>query len=304
MRLLYAPTEAFVRDETSRLAADVLAGSNVTLTVDNNDHFANTDYLVIGYEGSELAEMVQVNQVVVAGQSVQVAALKFNHRQGEPITKFLFNKRRFYGATSASGSFTELTSEGSPVDIQVDDPQGTKIEYTGTLYTYFKSTYLNSTTSVETDPSDSEAVLGDQSLRYASLWGIRKHAGLAGNPLYSDARLEDKRKQAESEINSVLLMRYILPLTEVPAILTQICELLAAGYIDYEEFGKDGEGVKWLGTARALLKSVGDGTQRLVGADGKELAVNEQVSVLSGYPNSSNDVGESGGPMFGTEQVF
>jgi phage gp36-like protein len=285
----YAPTEDFIKIERGVLDADATAGSNVSLTLISNQGFTNLDYVCIGYEGNELAELEQVNQAVTAGTSIRVATLKFNHKKGEPITIYRYNKRKFYGAVSAGGSYVELTSEGSPKDIQVDDPMGTLIEYAGTTYNYFKSIYYNSQTTEATDINDSDEVAGDESLRYATIYGIKKHAGLAGNPYYSDGRIEDKRKNAENEINSMIMNRYTLPLTEVPPILNQICELLAAGYIDFEEFGKDGEGVKWLGEARALLKSIQKGTQRLIGADSLELATNTKVGVLSGYPDASAD---------------
>jgi len=286
-KIFYAPTEDFIKLEVGQLNADASAGSSVTLTLINNDGFSNNDFVVVGFEGNELAELCQVNQSVSAGTTIRVATLKFNHKKGEPVTCYRYNQRKFYGATSESGSYTELTSEGSPKTIQVDDPMGTFIEYTGSTYTYFKSTYYNSTTTDETSQSDALATLGDESLRYTTIYDIRKAAGLAGNPLYSDARIETKRKQAENEINSVLYARYVLPLTEIPALIGQICELLAAGYIDFEEFGKEGEGVKWLGEARALLKALANGTQRLIGADGTELATNTNTGVLSGYPDSA-----------------
>src|SRR4051794_29187124 len=115
MRSLLAPTEPFIKVETSKLAADATAGSNVTLTLENNDGFANTDFIVVGHEGNELAELEQINQAISGSTNVRVATLKFNHVAGEPVTKYRFNKRKFYGATSADGSYTELTSEGSPV---------------------------------------------------------------------------------------------------------------------------------------------------------------------------------------------
>lgn len=305
MRTLLAPTEDLIKLERSRLEADATAGSNVSLTIGNNDGFIDADYIVVGYEGNELCEMCKINQAVTAGQVVRVATLKFNHKANEPITKYRFNQRKFYGSATSGGVYTELTSEGSPKDIQVDDPQGTYIEYTGDDYFFFKSTYYNSTSFVETDIDDSEAVDADESKRYASLYAIRKHAGLAGNPFYSDARIETKRKQAESEINSILYARYVLPLTEVPALLGQICELLAAGYIDYEEFGKDGEGVKWLGTGRALLASIAKGTQRLIGADGEELATKTLTAGVQSYPDQVNNT-DSEGPSqrFTMNQTF
>jgi phage gp36-like protein len=299
MKAFIAPTESFIKTEIGTLNADATAGSNVTLTLINNDGLAQNDYIVIGHEGSELAELELINQAVTAGTSVRVATLKFNHKAGEPIVRYAYNQRKFYGSLTEGGSYTELTADGSPVNIQVDDPQGTLFEYTGSTYTYFKATYYNSTAAEETDIDDAVAVAGDQSGRYATLWDIRKHAGLAGNPFYSDVRLETKRKQAENEIKSAIMARYVLPLAEVPELISRICELLAAGYIDYEEFGKDGEGVKWLGEARALLKAIQKGTQRLIGSDDSELAVNTLVNRLDGYPDDTAD-----DPLFAMDDKF
>ena len=304
MKKLVAPTEDFIKTEHGIVNVDIAAGSNVVITLINNDGLNQNDYIVIGHEGNELCEMVQINAVVTPGTNVQVATVKFNHLKGEPVKKYRFNKRKFYGSTSATGSFSELTADGSPVTIQVDDPQGTLLEYTGNEgYTYFKSTYYNSQTSEETAISDSDAVAGDQTLRYASIYGIRKHAGLQGNYFYSDLRIEQKRSQAENEINSIIGLKYQLPLSEVPGFITYICELLAAGYIDYEEFGKDGEGFKWLGTARSLLKNISSGTQRLFGQDGQELATSSTVGQVQSYPNTIDE--ESGqGQFFTRNQIF
>lgn len=286
MKLLIAPTEDFIKKERTNLTADVSAGSNVALTVANNDQIFALDYIVIGYEGSEKAELQQVSSVS-GGTVVTVGTLKFAHSSQEPITKYSYNKRKFYGSTTETGSYTELTGDGSPITIQVDDPQGTYLEYSGSTYAYFKSTYYNSQTTTETDIADAVAVQADETTRYAGIYFIRKHAGIEGNTYYSDLNVEDKRKQAENEINSSIFSRYTLPLSEIPAIITRICVLLAAGYIDFEEFGQDGEGVKWLGEARGLLKAIVDGRQRLIGADGTELAHNETTTALSGYPNAT-----------------
>lgn len=292
MKKLTAPTEPFIREEFGTLAADATAGTSVSLTLISNDGLVDDDFIVIGHEGNELCELEQINNTVTPGTVVRVATLKFNHKAGEPIVKYRFDKRKFYGCTTEDGSFTELTADGSPVAIQVDDPMGTTIEYTGVEgYTYFKATYYNSAATEETDVDDSIATLADETTRYASLYGIRKHAGLAGNQNYSDYRMEMKRKQAENEIDSVIAAKYTLPLAEVPALLTQICELLAAGYINYEEFhdvGSDDEGKKWLGSARALLKQIAKGERILIGADGTELARNEKVDVLAGNPDDED----------------
>lgn len=293
MRSLIAPTEDFIRLERTALAADAAAGSNVTLTLENNDGMAQNTYIVIGREGSEKAELEQINAAVSGATDVQVATLLRAHKAGEPVTVYRYNKRKFYGATTETGSYTELTSDGSPVTIQVDDPQGTLIEYTGgDGFTWFKATYYNSQTTDETSTADSEAVFADESTRYCSLYGIRKMAGFTENPFLSEGRVEDKRRQAENEINSYLYNQYSLPLAETPAIITYVCELLAAGYIHYEEYGSDGEGGKKLGEARAILKAIQDGRQKLLASDMTQLEVVQSPRGIGGYPSGSETGGD------------
>src|SRR4051812_39359422 len=103
MKQVAFPTEPFIKIETSRLAADAAAASNVTLTLEDNDGLADNDFIAIGYEGAELCELEQINQAVAGATAVRVAALKFNHKTGEPIVKYLFDKRKLYGATTADG---------------------------------------------------------------------------------------------------------------------------------------------------------------------------------------------------------
>ena len=292
MRSLFAPTENFIKTERTELAEDAAAGSNVSLTLLNNNGMADNTFIVIGREGGEGAELEQINAAVSGGTNVQVATLLRPHKKGEPVTVYRYDKRKFYGCTTETGTFTELTADGSPVAIQVDDPQGTLLEYAGVQgYLYFKATYYNSETTDETDPDDSEAVLADETTRYCTIYGIRKMSGFTDNPYITDGRIEDKRRQAENEINSVISVRYVLPLSTIPPIINYVCELLAAGYIHYEEFGSDGEGGKKLGEARAILKAIKEGTQKLLDADYAELEKVESAMKLSGTPNGS----ETGG---------
>ena len=287
MRTLLAPTEDFIKLERTTLDADAAAGTNVALTLINNNGFSDNDFFVIGVEGSEKAELCQINGVVTPGTAIVGATLLFAHKKGEPVTRYRYNKRKFYGSLTAGGSYTELTGDGSPKTIGVDDPQGTFLEYTGSTYLYFKSTYYNSETLEETDTDDSREVLADESVRYASIYGIRKMAGFTQNPFISDGRVEDKRMQAESEINSSIFSRYSLPLSEIPPLITYICECLAAGYMHYEEYGPEGDAVKKLGEARALLKAIMEGRQRLLGVDYTELATVSAGNKIYGKPDGS-----------------
>lgn len=297
-QILQAPTEPDVVElERTELDADASAGSSVALTVLNNDSFAQNDYVVIGEPGSEKAELQQIASVS-GNSTITVSTLKFAHKKGERITKYRFNQRKFYGATSEDGSYTELTSDGSPKTIQVDDPQGTLLEYTASLYTYFKATYYNAHNGDETDIDDADAVAADESNRYTSLYNIRKAAGIVDNVYLNDEYVEVKRKQAENEINSAIFSRYVLPLSEVPDLIQYLCTKLAAGYIDYEQFGADGEGGKWLGEARAILKSIQDGKQRLLDSDYNELTPVTKTNVIRSYPDSTLDDSATEGRKF------
>lgn len=303
MRTILATTEDSNKLERSELTADSQAGSNVLLNIENNNGMAQNTYVVIGVEGSEQAELVKINAAVGVGTTIQIDTLLFPHLAGEPVTVYKYNKRKFYGAVSKTGSYTELTGDGSPVTIQVDDPQGARLEYSGSTYNYFKATYYNSTTLAESAIADAEAVTGEESSRYCTLYAIRKQAGLTNNPYLTNGIVETYRKRAENEIKSYIMTRYTLPLAEVPAIIENVCTLLAAGYMDYQEFGRDGEGVKWLGEARGILNSLKKGTQRLIGADDTELAHIDTANTIQSFPDS---VDNNNGPvrMFTSGQRF
>lgn len=312
MKLIYAPTEDFIRLAGSKLSADVAAGSSVTLAVYGNEGMSQNDYVVIGQEGTDTCEIQKISASVTPGTAITVGTLIFAHKQEDPVRVFRYNQRKFYGATSQGGDYTELTSSGSPKTIQVNDPQGTSLEYTGDEgYTYFKSTYYNSTTTDETDIGDSVGMLADESVRYCSLEAIRRQAGLTDNPFVTDGQIEIYRLRAENEVNSYLYNRYVLPLTnqtydtpEIPYIVENVTVLLAAGYMDYREYGKDGEGVKWLGEARAVLKAVQNGTQRLIGSDMIEFEQKELTQGIQSSSSSGNPDGSSSCPKFGMNKEF
>jgi hypothetical protein len=298
MKVLLATTEDFIKREKTFVSADVASGAGAVIQTPNANGYAINDYIVVGWEGSEQAEMCKITNV--GGNNLTVDMLLLSHKQDEPIVKYRYNKRKFYGSTTAGGSYIELTGYGSPVQIQVDDPQGTILEYTGSEgYLFFKSTYWNTTTSEESNIADANEVNADESLRYCSLYAIKKQAGLTNNPYITDGITENYRKQAENEVDSYLTARYVLPLTnssgnlEIPALVQRITILLAAGYQDYQEFGGEGEGVKWLGEARSILKQLQTpGGQQLLGADKQEMQSKTLSSGVVSYPDTvDNDNG-------------
>lgn len=308
MKVLLAPTEDFIKRQVGQLNADMNAGSSVVSTVINSDGFAVNDFVVVGEEGAEGSELCQITALTPT--SMTFATVLLFHKKDEPLTKYRYNKRKFYGCTTLAGSYLELTSSGSPAVIAVTDPQGTYLEYTGLEgYIYFKSTYYNSTTAEETAIAESQAVAGDESIRYCSIFAIKKQAGLLKNEFINDGVVETYRRRAESEIDSYINTRYILPLenssgvAEIPWLIENCTTLLAAGYMDYQEFGKEGEGVKWLGESRSILKKIRDGEQQLLGSDKQEMMAQDLTASVQGFPDQ---VDNKNGPTkkFTMNQIF
>ena len=307
MKLLSAPTEAFIKYEKAQLSAASAPGNSAILSLTNVAGFAVGDYVAVGLEGSQAAELCQITGVT--NETITVDTLKLAHFQDDPVVKFRYNKRKFYGSILAAGPFVELTGYGSPVTIMVDDPQGTLLEYTGGEgYLYFKATYYNSATSEESNTADANTVLADESKRYCSIYAIRKQGGLTNNPFLTDGFIETYRKRAENEVNSYLNARYILPLinssgvNEIPFMVENMTVLLAAGYMDYQQMGADGEGKKWLGEARAVLKALQTpGGQQLLGSDNAEMQTKTQSN---GVQSNETDGSCDEGPVFSMDQTF
>ena len=291
MKVLFAPTEEFIKIRKSVLTADALIDAT-EIFVENNNGFLEEKCIVIGWDGSESAEKTTISGTPTEGQTLTVDALKFPHKAGETVTLYRYNRRKFYGSQTIDGEYTELpeSSNNGGIEIQVNNPQGTPCDYDesgGEGYLYFKATYYDDINADETSLSESIAVSSDQSGRYTTIHSIKRQAGLVKNPYITDDAVETYRLRAENEINSVLYSKYILPLTTVPALIENICTLLAAGYMDYQEFGKEGEGVKWLGEARGLLNSIKKGTQILLDTDGEELPTRTRSSGVTSNPSSS-----------------
>src|SRR3990167_6128663 len=78
-------------EPTTYLTASVVA-TGTTLTVENNDGFANKDAILLEGFGIESAEIIKVNAAVSAGTSLTVTAATFAHAINTKIHKILFDQ--------------------------------------------------------------------------------------------------------------------------------------------------------------------------------------------------------------------
>jgi hypothetical protein len=140
---------ADIATEVAVLRSPVAAGSDVTLTLDNNSELTNVDYVLVEDIATGRAEIAQINQAVTAGTNIRVATLKFPHNAGVKIYRLKYNKIQFYHAATVAGSKSQL---GSDTDLDVDDEFTEYVDSANTTgYAFFR--LKNSTTSDVSDYS-------------------------------------------------------------------------------------------------------------------------------------------------------
>ena len=106
--------------EKAFLQGSVSAGSDVSLTVDDNNYFSQNDYVVVGNPFQPQAEIAKINAAVSSGQSLQVDSLIFDHAD-EPITKIGYDKVRLYSATTLNGAKTLVEEKNVDIEEEYTD---------------------------------------------------------------------------------------------------------------------------------------------------------------------------------------
>jgi phage gp36-like protein len=305
MKPFYATTEDFIESEKTTISEDVSA-SATPVSVDSNQGFSIDDWVIIGTKGNDKAEIKQITGT--PSSILEVEALTFDHKEGEPIVKIAFNQRRLYGSDKEDGDYSLIETK----TIEVDNPQGTYFSYSGTDYDWFKATYYNSETEAETDIDDAVAIQAGETQRYCSVYDVREEAGFLNNPYVSDGRINLLILQAESEVKGSIAGRYSLPLSEIPDIIKTATILLAAGRLLYREYGYDTEGLAKDGLekmkeARSILKGISKGEIVLLDSDDSKLT-QSSTDEAEGWPNdttaNANDDDAGGDVNFRISKEF
>lgn len=149
MVLLKAKNPNLGNFERTFVKAAVSAGGT-SVDVDNTNGFSANDYVVIGSEGSELREMVQIT-AITDDDTLAVGATNFAHGVDEPVTKTPYNKVVFKSGSSSSGDFFDRSTD----DIDWDNKENfTILNYpTGSVSDWYKYSFKNTTTNTESASS-------------------------------------------------------------------------------------------------------------------------------------------------------
>lgn len=228
--------------EISALSADAAAGQAV-INVDNAQGIVVDAYVLVGIVGGEGGQILKV-QSVSTNQITFTTNLTVKHYRGEAVTRIRSNQAKIYraanvdGTAPGDGSFGLLTT----VTLEADQLFTTYNDTTGGDGYWYKQTYINDVSLVETALADAIAQRGGNYGNYTDVDSVRIEAGIQNNRWITDQFVYSKLLAAQSEVNASLsIAGYVLPLTSVPELVKQITELLAAGYVLIRDYGAEHE---------------------------------------------------------------
>jgi len=299
MNILVSPIEPMALGEQTSFDSDEAIGQT-ELTVKNSQGFSANDHIILGHIGTEIAEVRKISSTTATTITISVAT-SLAHEKNEPIQLLRFNQRKFYRSTSEDGTYSHLSVEGSPVDIEVDKPEGTEFEdSTGTSTSWYKATYYNSVSGLESDTADSIAGKASDAEHYTSIFKIKDEAGFKNNSFISSDVIDRYRTEAEAISESMIAMTYQVPLASAPRIFQHIVTLYAAGMLLLKEYSVDNDadttknGQKKIDRAEELLQKIVDGNLILLSESNAELSkqTSNQASCSNMYNSSKYNKGE------------
>lgn len=283
-------------NERSSIRSDIAAGVT-EIPVKNASKFTANKYICLGPEGQETSEMRKIESVDESERTITVdTATIYPHYQDDAVCQLLYNKRKFYRWNATSNSWEHLSSEGSPKDIEVDNPQGTYFEDSeGTQDNIYRATYLSVAENIESSVSDAKSITGGGlSTDLISLYRIRYSAGFKDNYAIEDSYIDQYRQDAQGEVWAALRKRYTFPLTKNSAFLRNIVRDLAVSFIWMDQYAGNPEKVRSAEaraeSARLRLQGLADGTYILYDeTEDEDQAETGEGGGVSYYPDENTD---------------
>lgn len=281
------------------LTADVAAGIT-SLPVVNSEGVSADDFMVLGNLGSEYSEKVQAAHTGFApdrSHVVVAAATAAAHSEFDPMWVLFGNQIKVWRAPNVDGTppadtaFILLTT----IDVDYDETSTAYEDAAGSNAYWYKVTYLNSTTNVETDIADSPILIrGGNYGTYTTISAIRKEAGLWNNEFITDSAIDAARYRAQYEIDGALQGLYVVPFQPpVNPMISALVEKLAAFYLLSTDYGpmasgnsKDAD--KKMTEYQRLMEKIDSKNYVLTDANGNELAIDGAGGNKS-WPNDTTE---------------
>lgn len=269
--------------ERSELSIDSIAGASV-LAVRNTEDLVPGQTIYVGQLSREGVEKAVISTVADETTINLVQPLERPHARYEPVTAVLGDSIHIYRAPNVDGTvpaddqFTVLTTR----TIDPDQLSTYYRDSTGSSAFWYRYTYFNPVTLEETPLTAFDAFRGDDFAHYASLSEIRNEAGFKNATNLADSDIEQKRRDAEAEINASLSGAYTVPFSPVPEIVRTLTIQLASALLLESAYGNASSRQK-LKDARAAIDSYKLGASVLTDEAGAALTTAESIS---GFPGN------------------
>jgi len=271
-------SENNLRERSSLL--DLVSAGALSLHLESSEGYVAGDSIYVGIPGREGCEKAVIDAVVDAQHISLVAALTLGHSAYAPVVSVLGDLIHIYraldvdGTVPADGSFSVYATRS----IDPDQVMTYYTDSSGTSGYWYRWTYFNQVTSIETDLQDSTPVRGDDFGHYATLPEIRSEAGFANAVRLSDVDVDRQRRMAESEINSALSTYYTVPFKPVPGVINGLTIQLAAAMLQVFAYGNTSPYSTRLKDARTALQTYADASTPITDDNGQNLTTNEGVA--------------------------
>lgn len=272
--------------ERSALAAPVITGDSI-ISVESTAGYAADDIIYLGALSREGCERVVVASVDSAEQLTLTAPVTLDHPQFDAVTSVVGDRVRIYRALDIDGNVPadELFSVLATRSIDADQVLTHYTDSSGSSSYWYRSTYYNEATTAETSLSDSQPVRGDDFGHYASLSEIRREAGFENATNLSDVIVDQKRRAAETEVNTELGGVYQVPFIKpIPEAIRSVTISLAAGLLKQYAYPGSSAGDKAVKDARATLAQLKLKTSGLPDDE-----VTALTSGISSWPDDTGD---------------
>ena len=151
MVLLNGLNYDYTNQQSTKITAQIGTGST-EIKVENTEGFANNDYFVID-PGTEKSEIIKIT-TVTANLTFTTAAAKFKHEIGARLYRLPYNQMKFYYCSTATGTYTYITD--SAKEMQYTNIFTNYSYASGTAALYYKRTFYNATTTVESDIAEAD----------------------------------------------------------------------------------------------------------------------------------------------------
>lgn len=176
---------------------EILGKGQTTMKVENTEGFAIDEYFVIE-PSTERAEIIKIT-TVDDDIKITIAAPKFAHPIGTILYRLPYNQMKFYESSSTTGTYAFIT--GATVDMTYDGLYTNYDDVTGDTDYYFKRTFYNSTSEVESDIALSDYWQSSDEYLYVNEDQMRRFMQLGKNDFPNPPDMRVILKLAQMKLN-------------------------------------------------------------------------------------------------------